>query len=81
MTNGTVSSAGASGGAKQITVTYKGGEQIVLVPPTAPVVTVAPGDKSDVAVGKVVFINAVQQDGKVSAAAVFVGVSGATPPI
>ena len=81
MTNGTVSSAGASGGAKQITVTYKGGEQIVLVPPTAPVVTVAPGGKSDVTVGKIVFINAVQQDGKVSAAAVFVGVNGATPPI
>jgi hypothetical protein len=81
MTNGTVSSAGASDGAKQITVTYKGGEQIVLVPPTAAVVTVAPGGKSDVTVGKVVFINAVQQDGKVSAAAVFVGVNGATPPI
>jgi hypothetical protein len=27
MTNGTVSSAGASGGAKQITVTYKGGSR------------------------------------------------------
>jgi hypothetical protein len=81
MTNGTVSSAGASSGAKQITVTYKGGKQIVLVPPTAPVVTVAPGGKSDVTVGTVVFINAVQQDGKVSAAAIFAGVNGATPPI
>lgn len=75
MTNGTVSSAGASGDAKQITVTYKGGEQIVLVPPTAPVVTVVPGGKSDVTVGKVVFINALEQDGKVSAAAVFVGLN------
>ena len=81
MTNGTVSSAGASGGAKQITVTYKGGKQIVLLPPTAPVVMVAPSAKSDVTVGTVVFINAVQQDGKVSAAAVFAGVDGATPPI
>src|SRR5258707_3701917 len=81
MTNGTVASAGSSGRGKQITVTYKGGQQIVLVPPTAPVVTVAPGVKSDATVGKVVFINAVQQDGKVSAAAVFVGVNGATPPI
>jgi hypothetical protein len=81
MTNGTVSSAGASGGTKQITVTYKDGEQIVLVPPTAPVVTVAPGSKSDVTVGKAVFINAVQQDGQLSAGAVFVGVKGATPPI
>ena len=81
MTNGTVASAGGSGGGKQITVTYKGGKQIVLVPPTAPIVTVAPGGKSDVTVGTVVFINAVQQDGKVSAAAIFVGVNGATPPI
>jgi len=73
MTNGTVSSARASGGAKQITVTYQGGEQIVLVPPTAPVVTVAPSSKSDVTVGKFVFINAVRQDGQLSAGAVFVG--------
>jgi hypothetical protein len=75
MTNGTVASAGASGRGKQITVTYKGGQQIVLVPPTGPVVTVAPGVKSDVTVGTVVFINAVQEDGKVSAAAVFVGLN------
>ena len=75
MTNGTVSSARASGGAKQITVTYQGGEQIVLVPPTAPVVTVAPGGKSDVTVGSVVFINAVRQDGQLSAAAIFVGLN------
>jgi hypothetical protein len=75
MTNGTVSSARASGGAKQITLTYKGGEQTILVPPTAPVVTVVPGGNSDVTVGKVVFINAIEQDGKVSAAAVFVGLN------
>ena len=73
MTNGTVSSASASGGAKQVTVTYNGGKQVVLVPPTAPVVTVEPGSESDVTVGTVVFINAVQEDGKLSAAAVFVG--------
>jgi hypothetical protein len=71
MTNGTVSSAGASGGAKQVTVTYQGGEQVVTVPPTA--LTVVPGGKSDVVVGKAVFINAVRQDGQLSAGAVFVG--------
>jgi hypothetical protein len=81
MTNGTVARAGGSNGAKQITVTYKGGEQIVLVPPTAPVVTVGPAAKSDVTEGKAVFINGLQEDGKVTAAAVFVGVGGATPPI
>jgi hypothetical protein len=75
MTNGTVSSAGASGDTKQITVTYKDGKQIVLVPPTAPVVTVVPGGKSDVTVGTVVFINAVRQDDQLSAAAVFAGLT------
>jgi hypothetical protein len=75
MTNGTVSSAGASGSAKQVTVTYQGGEQVVTVPPTAPVVTVAPGSKSDMTVGKFLFINAVRQDGQLSAGAVFVGLN------
>jgi hypothetical protein len=75
MTNGTVASAAASGRGKQITVTYKGGQQIILVPPTAPVVMVAPGVKSDVTVGTFVFINAVQKDVKASAAAVFVGLN------
>ena len=39
MTNGTVSSTTGSEGAKQIVVTYKGGNQVILVPPTAPIVT------------------------------------------
>lgn len=81
MTNGTVSSAGKSDGAKRITVTYNGGQQTVLVPPTAPVVAVVLGTKSDVTEGSVVFINALQQDGKLTAGAVFVGVDGATAPI
>jgi hypothetical protein len=81
MTNGTVSSASESGGAKQITVTYKGGKQTVLVPPTAPIVTYQPGNKSDVTDGKVVFINGVQEDGKVTANAVAVGIDGVTPPM
>jgi len=75
MTNGTVSSAGASGGAKQVTVTYNGGKQIVLVPPTAPVVTVVHGGKSDMTVGTVVFINDVRKDDQLSAAAIFAGLN------
>jgi hypothetical protein len=75
MTNGTVSHADAPGDARRITVTYNGGKQNVLVPPTAPVVTVAPGGKSDVTVGTVVFVNAVRQDGQLNAAAIFAGLS------
>jgi hypothetical protein len=81
MTNGTVSSAGEADGAKQITVTYKGGKQIILVPPTAPIVTYEPGARSDVTAGSSVFVNGVSQDGKVTANAVAVGVDGVTPPM
>jgi hypothetical protein len=81
MTNGSVSSDVASDGAKQITLTYKGGEQTVIVPPTAPVVAVRPGAKSDLTAGKPVFINASREDNTITAAAVFVGVDGARPPI
>ncbi len=81
MTNGTVSSARAESGAKQITVTYKGGMQIILVPPTVPVVTYEPGEKSEVTPGSAVFVNGVNQDGKVTANAVAVGIDGVKPPM
>lgn len=81
MTNGTVSTAGEADGAKQITVTYNGGKQVILVPPTAPIVTYRPGKKSDVAKGVTVFVNGVDQDGTVTANAVAVGVDGVTPPM
>ncbi len=80
MTNGTVATASAAGGAKQLTVTYKGGEQSILVPPTAPIVTFVPGAKSDVAVGKVVFIGASNDGGKITANSVNVG-TDVNPPM
>jgi len=81
MTNGTVSSAGEADGAKQITVTYQGGKQVVLVPPTAPIVTYEPGTKSDVTPGAPVFVNGISQDGTVTANAVAVGIGGVAPPM
>ena len=81
MTNGTVLSAGEAGGAKQITVTYKGGKQIILVPPTVPVVTYERGEKSDVAPGSAVIVSGINQDGKVTANVVAVGIDGVKPPM
>lgn len=81
MTNGTVSASDSKGGAKQITVTYKGGEKSVLVPPTAPIVGFEPNTKSDVMEGKVVFISARNDDGKLTANAVAVGTPGVPPPM
>jgi hypothetical protein len=81
MTNGTVSAEAGKGGAKQLTVTYKGGEQSILVPPTAPIVSFQPGALADVVAGKTVFINASNNDGKLTANSVAVGTDGANPPM
>jgi hypothetical protein len=81
MTNGTVSSVGDKSGAKQITVSYKGGAQSILVPPTAPIVTFEPNTITDLIKGKVVFVNASDDDGKLTANSVAVGTRGAPPPM
>jgi hypothetical protein len=64
-----------------LTVTYKGGEQTVLVPPTAPVVTLNICAVSDIKPGDAVFVNAVVDDGKTTAGLIIVGAAGALPPI
>jgi len=80
MTNGTVSSTTGSGGTKQIVVTYKGGKQVVLVPPTAPIVTYQLGERAELKPGAAVFINAVSHGGMVTANAVAVGIDGVKLP-
>jgi hypothetical protein len=80
MTNGTVSSTTGSEGAKQIVVTYKGGKQVVLVPPTAPIVTYELGERAELKPGVAVFINALSHGGMVTANAVAVGIDGVKPP-
>jgi hypothetical protein len=82
MTNGNVSAASSSqGGVKELTVTYKGGQQTVVVPPTAPIVKYLPGTSSEVKPGAAVFIHGVETNGTVTAQAVAVGISGVTPPM
>jgi hypothetical protein len=53
MTNGSVATATASGGVRLLTVTYNGGEQNILVPPTAPIVAFVPGAASIVRPGAI----------------------------
>lgn len=81
MTNGTVSATGAKGGTKEITVSYKGGQQTILVPPTAPIVGFEPDTFADVTKGKVVFVGASNDDGKLTANAVIVGTESVPPPM
>ena len=81
MTNGDVAAAQSQGGVTHLAVTYKGGQQDVLVPPTAPIVTFRPGTKALVAKGNDVFIKATQTGSGLEANAVAVGVDGVKPPM
>jgi hypothetical protein len=81
MTNGNVAATTSKDGAKELTVAYKGGQQTIIVPPTAPVVTFKPGTVSDVTKGASVFINAMKDEGKITANAVAVGMNGVKPPM
>jgi hypothetical protein len=81
MTNGSVATASAKGGVKQLTVTYNGGEQTILVPPTAPIVTFQPGTISELKTGARVFVKASKDNGKTTANFVAVGSDGVNPPM
>lgn len=81
MTNGNVSASSAHDGSKQLTVTYKGGKQVILVPPTAPVVTFKPGTMSDAVKGSAAFVSVTKDEGKVMANMVAIGANGVTPPM
>jgi hypothetical protein len=81
MTNGNVQAASDQGGAKRLTVTYKGGQQTILVPPTAPIVAFEPADRSAAIVGAHVFIKSADTAGEPTAEFVAIGKDGLTPPM
>jgi hypothetical protein len=81
MTNGTVTAATPKNGVQKLTVTYKGGQQTVIVPPTAPIVTFHPGTMAAVTTGAPVFVNAMVNGNTATAAVVAVGVNGVRPPM
>ena len=81
MTNGTVATTAGAAGGKQITVTYAGGTQTVIVPPSAPIVTLLPGTRAELKQGAGVFVVAVGPRGKMTAIAVNAGIDGVRPPM
>jgi hypothetical protein len=81
MTNGDVAASQSQGGVTHLVVTYKGGQQHVLVPPTAPIVTFRPGAEALVVKGNDVFIKATKTGSGLVANAVAVGVDGVKPPM
>jgi hypothetical protein len=82
MTNATVSAEVGSNNGKELSLTYKGGEKTVLVPPGIPIVTFVPADKSLLIPGAKVFLAVTAAaDGSLSAARVAVAKDGVAPPM
>jgi hypothetical protein len=81
MTNGDVQAAPEQDGVKRITVTYNGGKQTILVPPTAQIVAIQPAGHAVASIGAHVFIKASANGGEATADQVSVGKDGLTPPM
>jgi hypothetical protein len=81
MTNANVDSMVTGTGNRELTLTYKGGTQKIVVPESAALVRAVPGTRADLVVGEYVFIVAPQAaDGTLSAARVQVSKDGVKPP-
>jgi hypothetical protein len=82
MTNATVATVAVAGDGQMLTLKYKDGTQDIRVKPGIPVVTFAPGDRSDAKIGAKVFLGAAKAaDGGLTAGRILVGKDGLTPPM
>jgi hypothetical protein len=81
MTNATVDAEAVGTDGRSLTLSYKGGQVVVLVPPRTPVVTLEPGQRSMVTPGAHVFVVAAPGGGGLTARRVAVGKNGLTPPM
>jgi hypothetical protein len=82
MTNATVSDVVAVDAARRMTLRYKDGEKVVVVPPDAPIVTFEPGDRAMLVPGAHVILGAARQpDGTLTASRISVGKDGLVPPM
>lgn len=82
MTNGNVEQTVTATDGQVLTVKYKDGEKKITVPPDVPIVTFAPGDKSELKPGASIFVSAAkpQPDGTLQAPRINVG-RGIAPPM
>lgn len=83
MTNAIVDTTVAGVDGQTIMVKYKDGEKKVIVPPNTPIVTYAPGDKSELKPGAqiIIFGATKQADGSLTTPAINVGRDGVVPPM
>jgi len=82
MTNATVAGIAGAAQGQDLKVTYKGGESEIIVAPSTPIVTFAPGDASLLKPGAAIFTIALKNaDGSLSAARVTAEKDGVKPPM
>ena len=82
MTNGTVSGAVQATSGRELSLSFKGGSNKIVVPPDAPIVTFAPAERADLKPGAPVMFGATKNaDGKLAASRVKVGKDGVAPPM
>nr|WP_269244358.1 hypothetical protein [Rhizobium sp. AG207R] len=82
MTNATVASAVTSVNGPTLSLTYKGGEKKISIPPGTPVVTFGKATKDDIKPGAGVIINGMTDgDNTVESDRVVVGINGVIPPM
>ena len=81
MTNATVTNKVESVEGETVRVTYKGGENKIVIPTNVPIVAVVPSDKNEIKPGLIVFVPTEKQDdGTLLSGAVLFG-KGIVPPM
>lgn len=81
MTNANLDGMAQVSGGNEITLSYQGGSQKILVPPGTPIVAFDPGSRADLKPGEWIWTNARQEsDGKIVAERLNVSKDGVKPP-
>jgi hypothetical protein len=81
MTNATVADLVRTADARRLTLRYKDGEKVIVVPDNVPVVTFRPGDPALIKTGARVFIVATVVEGKPTISRLVIGRDGFAPPM
>ena len=79
MTNATVTGVATTEG-RRLKVSYKGGEQVIVVPPEAPVFSLRPGTRELLVPGGFVSVTAQAVEGRPTALRITAGRNGFSPP-
>jgi hypothetical protein len=82
MTNGTVTGAVEATSGRELSLSFKGNSNKIVVPPGTPIVTFAPAERADLKPGAPIFCIATKNaEGKLAVSRVTVGKDGVAPPM